>query len=269
MHCFQVLMFGVSRLVKHVHYSVLLFWFGVGGIIISIIGIIFISNDTIFYNWNISQWVLSSMIGVTSILGTIMMTKAVCLMMPSKVMMVRSSEVIAAYILQVILFGEPIHWSDLVGSICVIFAVTAIKPETEVSEFECHMCDFKSIWKNGLAVHMARKHSQIEWRDGNAENSTLENPDDDKYENTKDYWEKGHLGGGFQTYIDALEVIGEMNLSNDEMNDEKARILRARKKSLRENCPNPSSTSTHPQPNLATDMTLDHPSDRSPLLTWP
>ena len=112
--------------------------------------------------------------------------------------------------------------------------------EIEVSDFQCILCDFKSNWKNGLSIHMARKHSQIEQLDGNADISILENNDDEKYESTKHYWEKGYLGGGFQTYIDAIEVIEEMNLSDDEMKDEKAKLLEARKGALGENfkyCP--------------------------------
>ena len=107
--------------------------------------------------------------------------------------------------------------------------------EVEVSEFECILCDFKSNWKNGLAVHMAREHSQIDQLDGNADLSKSGNPSDEIYASTKHYWEKGYLGGGFQTYIDALEVIEEMDISADDKNVEKARILESRKKALGEN----------------------------------
>merc|ERR1712217_97444 len=67
----------IVRPVKHVHYSVLLFWVGVGGVIVSIIGIISSNNDAMFHNWNIRQWILSFMVAVLSILGSIMMIKAV------------------------------------------------------------------------------------------------------------------------------------------------------------------------------------------------
>ena len=82
---------------------------------------------------------------------------------------------------------------------------------------------------------MARKHSQIERIDGNTDFSISENPSDEIYASTKHYWEKGYLGGGFQTYIDALEVIEEMDISADEKNVEKARILESRKRALGEN----------------------------------
>ena len=41
------------------------------------------------------------MIALVGILGSILMTKAVCWVTPSKVMVVRSFEVVAAYVLQV------------------------------------------------------------------------------------------------------------------------------------------------------------------------
>ena len=41
----------------------------------------------------------------------------------------------------------------------------AIQKET----FSCDICDFKSKWNNGLAIHMTRKHSNIEQLDGAAD----------------------------------------------------------------------------------------------------
>ena len=54
---------------------------------------------------------------------------------------------------------------------------------------------------------------------------------DEKYLNTKHYWAKGYLGWGYQTYINALG----MDLTEDEKNPEKARILESRKDTLGEN----------------------------------
>merc|ERR1711994_911854 len=119
----------ITRQAKHVHYSVLVFWFGVGGLIVSIIGICAMDKDPMFHNWEIRQWMLSFMIALVGILGSIVMTKAVCWVMPSKVMVVRSFEVVAAYILQVTVFDVPTHWSDLMGTICVISAVIAMGVE--------------------------------------------------------------------------------------------------------------------------------------------
>jgi drug/metabolite transporter (DMT)-like permease len=117
------------RQAKHVHYSVLVFWFGVGGLVVSIIGIFAIDTQPMFQNWDMREWILSFMVALVGILGSILMTKAVCWVTPSKVMVVRSFEVVAAYILQVTVFDVPTHWSDLAGTMCVIAAVIGMGVE--------------------------------------------------------------------------------------------------------------------------------------------
>merc|ERR1712079_829319 len=119
----------ITRQAKHVHYSVLVFWFGVGGLVVSIIGIFASGDGPIFHDWDIREWVLSFMVALVGILGSIVMTKAVCWVTPSKVMVVRSFEVVAAYILQVTVFDVPTHWSDLAGTMCVIAAVIGMGVE--------------------------------------------------------------------------------------------------------------------------------------------
>ena len=49
------------------------------------------------------MWILSFMVALVGIIGSILMTKAICWVTPSKVMVVRSFEVVAAYILQVLI----------------------------------------------------------------------------------------------------------------------------------------------------------------------
>jgi len=124
----------ITRQAKHVHYSVLVFWFGVGGLVVSMIGMVARDGDHFFQHWNIKEWMLSFMVALVGILGSIAMTKAVCWVTPSKVMVVRSFEVVAAYILQVTVFNVPTHWSDLAGTICVISAVIAMGLEDYLME---------------------------------------------------------------------------------------------------------------------------------------
>ena len=73
----------------------------VGGLAVSIIGMFAIDKRPLFQNWDDRMWILSFMVALVGILGSILMTKAVCWVTPSKVMVVRSFEVVAAYILQV------------------------------------------------------------------------------------------------------------------------------------------------------------------------
>ena len=124
------MVFCLFRQAKHVHYSVLVFWFGVGGLIVSLIGIFAIHCMTHMFNsWDMREWILSFMVAMVGILGSILMTKAVCWVTPSKVMVVRSFEVVAAYILQVTVFDVPTHWTDLAGTMCVIAAVIGMGVE--------------------------------------------------------------------------------------------------------------------------------------------
>merc|ERR1719318_1201453 len=124
----------ITRQAKHVHYSVLVFWFGVGGLVVSLIGIFAMDSDPLFQEWDIREWMLSLMVALVGILGSILMTKAVCWVSPSKVMVVRSFEVVAAYILQVTVFDVPTHWSDLAGTMCVIGAVIGMGMEDYLME---------------------------------------------------------------------------------------------------------------------------------------
>ena len=122
------------RQAKHVHYSVLVFWFGVGGLVVSLIGMFAIDDKPIFRDWDHRMCVLSIMVALVGIIGSILMTKAVCWVTPSKVMVIRSFEVVAAYILQVTVFDVPTHWTDLMGTVCVISAVIAMGFEDCIME---------------------------------------------------------------------------------------------------------------------------------------
>ena len=57
-----------------------------------------------------------------------------------------------------------------------------------VEGFPCDICDFTSSWKNGLAIHMSRKHSVIEQLDGNSDHDA---DNDDQYSRTQLYWKTG------------------------------------------------------------------------------
>ena len=94
-------------------------------------------------------------------------------------------------------------------------------------QFECLICDFASNWENGLKVHMARIHDKIDQLDGHSDN-----PEDKKYAGSKHYWKRGWLGGAFQSFIAASEVIEESDLLDDENKIEHAKLLDARKAAL-------------------------------------
>ena len=132
--CLSALIVILTRQAKHVHYSVLVFWFGMGGLVVSLIGMFGIDDKPIFRDWDDRMCILSIMVALVGIVGSIMMNLAVCWVTPSKVMVVRSFEVVAAYILQVTVFDVPTHWTDLIGTVCVISAVIAMGFEDCVME---------------------------------------------------------------------------------------------------------------------------------------
>ena len=114
----------------------------------------------------------------------------------------------------------------------------AISSETKDNEneavkakenFECLECGFKSNWENGLKIHLTRKHTKIEQVDGSTMDSDDETYEDDKYLTTKFYWEKGKLGTGYQVFMDANDIIDQSELSKDDKEKEKLRVLEARK----------------------------------------
>ena len=96
-------------------------------------------------------------------------------------------------------------------------------------DFSCLICDFRSNWENGLQIHMARKHCNIEQFDGNVSVASDEVDDDKKYSETYYYWKTGKLGTIFQSFIDANDIIGKINLEEEDKSKEKEKVLQARK----------------------------------------
>ena len=94
--------------------------------------------------------------------------------------------------------------------------------------FFCPICDFKSKWSNGLKVHMNRRHTKLEQIDGSVDCITSEQ--DSKYHNTEHYWEKGHIGVAYHSFLDANRILDDCDeLSNEEKVEEKNKLLDARK----------------------------------------
>ena len=91
--------------------------------------------------------------------------------------------------------------------------------EENGSDFSCEICDFQSNWENGLAIHMAKRHAQLEQLDGSS--SVSEDYEErDKYSRTLRYWKDGKLGTEFQCYLDAMDVIEESEIIEDVKNVE-------------------------------------------------
>ena len=64
--------------------------------------------------------------------------------------------------------------------------------------------------ENGLKIHLTRKHTRIEQVDGNTMDSD-------------------RLGTGYQVFMDASDIIEQSDLSEDDKEKEKSKVLEARK----------------------------------------
>ena len=72
-----------------------------GGLVISVVGICCLDTVPLFNHWTVTTWLLSIQQAVLGIIGSVLMTKAVCWISPSKSMVIRSFQVIISYIVQV------------------------------------------------------------------------------------------------------------------------------------------------------------------------
>ena len=55
---------------------------------------------------------------------------------------------------------------------------------------------------------------------------------DEKYSATEHYWERGWLGSVYQFFLDANEIVEKGDLSENEKQTKKNKILEARKNAL-------------------------------------
>ena len=120
---------------RHIHYSVLVFWFAVGGLVISVVGICFLDTVPLFSHWTVITWLLSIQQAVLGILGSVLMTKAVCWISPSKSMVIRSFQVIISYIVQVGVTLDPSKYLYMFSLYRLISSVRS--PTSPISSGPC------------------------------------------------------------------------------------------------------------------------------------
>jgi len=128
----------ITRELRHIHFSVLVFWFAVGGLVISSIGILCLDTTPLFHKWTYVTWLLSLQQAVLGIVGSILMTKAVCWVSPAKSMVIRSFQVIISYVVQVEFFGTLPHLSDYFGAFLIMTAVLTIGAEDKMMKTFSH-----------------------------------------------------------------------------------------------------------------------------------
>ena len=90
---------------ENVSSKVLVFYSGLGGLIISLICSCFDEKNKIFFSISavdINTWLVLGLVGVTGIAGHFSLTRSLRLIPPTTVAVLRSLEIVLAYIVQVV-----------------------------------------------------------------------------------------------------------------------------------------------------------------------
>ena len=108
------------------------FWFSLGGEIISILGMFLVDTTPLFSTWTMSTWLLSVGQGVLGLVGTVLILLALHWISPTKNKVIRSFQVVASYIIQVEAFGTIPHMTDYIAAMMIVMAVLGITMEEMV-----------------------------------------------------------------------------------------------------------------------------------------
>jgi len=114
----------LARKTQNVHSTVLVCWFGLGGLAVSVLGLALLDTARpLFSTWSPVSWALASAQAVIGLLGVYFLYRAIALTSPTRVMVIRSFEIVFSYILQVTLFGKEPHSLDYLGALMIVIAV--------------------------------------------------------------------------------------------------------------------------------------------------
>ena len=104
---------------------------GFGGLLIAFVALPFHTNDFSRYSSNDDVLSLIGLIGVAifAVAAVFMLNKSVQLIGSILESFIRTSDVIMAYLIQVVFLYEPISYLSLTGTLCIIFAIVLISAE--------------------------------------------------------------------------------------------------------------------------------------------
>jgi drug/metabolite transporter (DMT)-like permease len=109
-----VVILGHITAMRRVHYSLPVFWIGLGGLIFALIAMFTLQPlrpvieslepvRGVFEGWAAREWVLAVLLALLGVAGNVLMTVGLQWITPSRAMILRGLEVLAAYFLQVII----------------------------------------------------------------------------------------------------------------------------------------------------------------------
>ena len=125
----------ITKKSSKVATTVLVFWFGFGGFLVSCVGLLCLdTSHSSFSDWRVETWALAFTQAVLGISGSFCQYKALVYTSPTSVMIIRSFEIVLSYILQVTAFGSLIHLLDFLGAFFIVLAVLAIGLERWITQ---------------------------------------------------------------------------------------------------------------------------------------
>jgi len=117
---------------EKVSSKVMVFYAGLGGVIIAFICSYFDEENKIIYNISAisgNQWLILTAMGSAGIIGHFCMTRSLRLIPPTTVAVLRAKEIILAYVAQAALMGEIPNAISISGSSLVMLSVVAFALE--------------------------------------------------------------------------------------------------------------------------------------------
>ena len=133
--CLSALVTIITKKSTKVATSVLVFWFGFGGLLVSFLGLLWLdTSDSSFSSWRPDTWALAITQSLLGISGSFCQYKALVYTSPTSVMIIRSFEIVLSYIIQVTAFGSIIHLLDFLGAFFIVLAVLAIGLEGRITQ---------------------------------------------------------------------------------------------------------------------------------------
>ena len=110
----------------------LVFYSGLGGAVIALICSAFDPENKIIFNISAVEgftWLLVGLVGLMGIIGHFSLTRSLRLIPPTTVAVLRSLEIVLAYIVQAVVMGEVPDWLSITGSGLVMVSVVAFALE--------------------------------------------------------------------------------------------------------------------------------------------
>jgi len=122
----------LARQISHIHFSVQVFWFSIGGLAVSLVGMLSVDTEPLFTTWTLTTWLLSTGQAVFALLGAVFLLTALRWISATKNKIVRSFQVVVSYVIQVLAFGTVPHLSDYFGALMIVMAVLGTVLEDKV-----------------------------------------------------------------------------------------------------------------------------------------